>query len=1302
MSSDPLARVRILLDGDSSSFEQSVRNADERAQSHFDNIKSNAALMGTAIAASATAAAFGLVAMAKDSALAVIETEKLAQMAGVTASEMSVLQFAGQKIGMEFDRTGDVVMDFNERIADARLGNTDAANAFEALNVKIVDSKGNLRDAVSVMSDVADRFSEMEDGATKNLIATRLGGDAFREFIPFLNQGAKGLSEARDEAENLGLTLESEAVAAAHNFNDALNVTHITTMAFKNRLLTELMPSVTGVIQEFNSLAVQSTTLDSFIASVSGTLQWLARNLDLVSDAAMVGGVVIATTRIRALTVATYESVKASFDKSVAEARATAAEIARTGSLLRVARAQAAAASSDLLAARAAVASASTTSQQTAASLRLAEAKIAEAAATRVATAAENTHTAAKTAGRMSVAGLLGVLTGPAGLAVTVGAVAAGYLLMRNNSESARSAVERMTGSVREQVGELKKLNLARRQDALEQAQLTIKETKSNLEAAALDRKDTFGYRTRGARTRGNLDLFDHGFASNADKAAELDKKLRAGEITRDKFYNEVRNLPGLTTKGKQAVDEYYNAFSDGIDSMQNAYTTIKAVNQLKDETGAKAGAAAGQVTSSLNALDNAETKSAKKVKEKAEKVDSLTSSYNSQIASLSEQIALVGKTGDLAKISYDLEFGSLSRLNTEQKQRILYLAKELDLRKSDQAYQTHLKALDQEITQLKTIDPIQRQLKELELRKYAEVLPAQRELLLSREREILLLKEYQGLLGDIKEPKSIDALKAKIDALNGALQSGAIDTNAVIKKELSAFPESVPVKVNADLDALEKIKSTFSHVLSWSKQAVGLLNEQVATSVNQTIETTQQAAYSLQLPKGKAIAIDIEITHFDDVIETLNAMRERELAALKSDLSQKMISQSDYQQKLLDMESDFINKRLLAEQSVQAVKIDQVQQAVELSRSGLDQQYQQAEVFAERVQNLNLNKEAVFTARVEATNLGQVQTALDEIQRIETEKLQAQLQAKELSEVAYQERSLQLQNSFNAKRLEAEQLFATTVEAIEAQGGNNLAQTFDRKKDQLQAYQEQMLAILSESTNLGDFKYEAPSTEEEKIAKAGADLELAYQHEKEIRQTLFDDRKITKEQQLLSLSALDQQYHDQKRQIEAASEAQAQIKTKKDRATMVNFYQQGLDAIANSNSKHAKKAKEVQKAMALYQIAKDTKAAAIASYKALAGIPIIGPGLGFAAAAAAVAFGAAQAKAVMSDSDSAASAGSASTPSASVTPNAEQPSLPTQATTIQIPSDTLFTGRQMIDLLNEAISDGKRLNADAISFIGT
>lgn len=142
------------------------------------------------------------------------------------------------------------------------------------------------------------------------------------------------------------------------------------------------------------------------------------------------------------------------------------------------------------------------------------------------------------------------------------------------------------------------------------------------------------------------------------------------------------------------------------------------------------------------------------------------------------------------------------------------------------------------------------------------------------------------------------------------------------------------------------------------------------------------------------------------------------------------------------------------------------------------------------------------------------------------------------------------------------------------------------------------------------------------------------------------------------------------------------------------SFYLSSLNTMAQGQGKAAKAAKEVNKAMALWQIAQDTRSAAMAAYKALAGIPVVGPGLGAAAAAAAIAFGAMQAKAVMSDA-SPSGGGPAASPSvqpiAPVTPVTEQPK-PEPISTVQVPADTLFTGRQIVDLINDALGDGKRL----------
>ncbi|MFA9203674.1 MAG: hypothetical protein ACEQSD_06740, partial [Flavobacteriales bacterium] len=147
---------------------------------------------------------------------------------------------------------------------------------------------------------------------------------------------------------------------------------------------------------------------------------------------------------------------------------------------------------------------------------------------------------------------------------------------------------------------------------------------------------------------------------------------------------------------------------------------------------------------------------------------------------------------------------------------------------------------------------------------------------------------------------------------------------------------------------------------------------------------------------------------------------------------------------------------------------------------------------------------------------------------------------------------------------------------------------------------------------------------------------------------------------------------------------------------TAQNFFAKGLDAMAAGQGKAAKVAKEINKARALWQIAQDTRSAAMGAYNALAGIPIVGPALAVAAAGAAIGFGALQAKAVLSD----APAGGATVPTASgvsaIVPTADQPQNqiePQPRTTIAIPADNIFLGRQLVDLINEAVGDGKGLN---------
>lgn len=144
-----------------------------------------------------------------------------------------------------------------------------------------------------------------------------------------------------------------------------------------------------------------------------------------------------------------------------------------------------------------------------------------------------------------------------------------------------------------------------------------------------------------------------------------------------------------------------------------------------------------------------------------------------------------------------------------------------------------------------------------------------------------------------------------------------------------------------------------------------------------------------------------------------------------------------------------------------------------------------------------------------------------------------------------------------------------------------------------------------------------------------------------------------------------------------------------------VGFFNNGLNIIANSQSKHAKAAQAIVKAQQLFKIGVDTRAAAMGAYAALAGIPIVGPALGVAAAGAAIAFGAVQASAIGG------SVGSTSTPSTPVTPSAASSIEPAyarddltkkQTTVLQLPANRMMTGRDLAEWLDEALGDGAQL----------
>ena len=134
---------------------------------------------------------------------------------------------------------------------------------------------------------------------------------------------------------------------------------------------------------------------------------------------------------------------------------------------------------------------------------------------------------------------------------------------------------------------------------------------------------------------------------------------------------------------------------------------------------------------------------------------------------------------------------------------------------------------------------------------------------------------------------------------------------------------------------------------------------------------------------------------------------------------------------------------------------------------------------------------------------------------------------------------------------------------------------------------------------------------------------------------------------------ALDEQEIIRETQKQAALgdvEAQWEVKRRKfaemNASAKTSFVLGQLTQLSAGMAQHNRAMFEINKAASIANAISDTYAMAVASYKAMAGIPYVGPVLGAAAAAAAIAFGMAQVSAISSSSFS--GGGGGTTPSAS------------------------------------------------------
>jgi hypothetical protein len=246
-----IGALRVALGLDSAQFTAGTKKAKQEAkgfasdiQKSFGSVADNAKLVAGAI--SAIGSAVVVVAMRR-TIDAMDDTAKAAQKVGVSAQELTRLQYAADLSGVSAETLQKGLNKLNIAITGMGPGAKGAAAELGQLGV-VAGSN-----ATTAMAKLADQFAAMPDGAAKSALAIKLFGKAGAEMIPLLNGGGDAIKQAADEAERYGLVLSDVAGTASQEFNDNLSRMGMIAQGTQNQIATGLLPTLAILTRELIS-----------------------------------------------------------------------------------------------------------------------------------------------------------------------------------------------------------------------------------------------------------------------------------------------------------------------------------------------------------------------------------------------------------------------------------------------------------------------------------------------------------------------------------------------------------------------------------------------------------------------------------------------------------------------------------------------------------------------------------------------------------------------------------------------------------------------------------------------------------------------------------------------------------------------------------------------------------------------------------------------------------------------------------------------------------------------------------------
>jgi len=266
MADATIGALRVVLGADTGTFEDGLKRAQSSLSTFAKSVGTIAAGIGLEriIEKSVESAVHAV----KEGFQRIDAIGKEAQKTGIGVEAFSGLILSAELADVSMQTLSTSLGKLSKNMVETSQGTGEAQKTFEALGISVKNTDGTLKSADQVLIEIAGKFEQTSDGATKTAAAIALLGRSGKELIPLLNAGAAGLEEMRATAERMGLVIDKNTAYQVERFNDNLKILGKTQEGITNLVIQGIIPALVRLSDMF----VESATKGDLIRTVANAI----------------------------------------------------------------------------------------------------------------------------------------------------------------------------------------------------------------------------------------------------------------------------------------------------------------------------------------------------------------------------------------------------------------------------------------------------------------------------------------------------------------------------------------------------------------------------------------------------------------------------------------------------------------------------------------------------------------------------------------------------------------------------------------------------------------------------------------------------------------------------------------------------------------------------------------------------------------------------------------------------------------------------------------------------------------------